>query len=63
MPNMIVKPPPNKKVWLIRGAIFIAGLIVSFFKPWIGAGIIILGFLLTENFRKYFNPTTLLMVL
>lgn len=55
MSNMIVKPPPNKKIWLIRGAVIVAGLIVSFFKPWIGAGIIILGFLLTEDFRKYFK--------
>lgn len=55
MPNMIVKPPPNKKIWLIRSAVIITGLIVSFFKPWIGAVIIILGFLLTENFRKYFK--------
>jgi len=55
MSNMIVRPPPNKKIWLIRSAVIVAGLIVSFFKPWIGAGIIILGFLLTENFRKYFK--------
>ena len=55
MSNMIVKPPPNKKTWLIRGAVIIVGLIVSFFKPWIGIIIIILGFLLTENFRKYFK--------
>ena len=55
MPTMIVKTPPNKKIWLIRGAVIVAGLIVSFFKPWIGAGIIIFGFLLTEDFRKYFK--------
>jgi len=52
---MIVKPPLNKKIWLIRGVVIVIGLVVSFFKPWIGVGIIILGFLLTENFRKYFK--------
>ena len=55
MPNMIVKQPPNKKNWLIRGAVIVVGLIVSFFKPWIGAVIIILGFSLTKDFRKYFK--------
>ena len=55
MSNMIVKPPPNKKIWLIRGTVIVVGLIVSFFKLWIGAVIIILGFSLTEDFRKYFK--------